>query len=54
MTIQDDGVGFPKSHRDGFGLLGIKERIYEIKGNIQILSKPKFGTTLTIQLPIQT
>ena len=54
MTIHDDGVGFPKSHRDGFGLLGIKERIYEIKGNIQILSKPKFGTTLTIQLPIQT
>jgi two-component system sensor histidine kinase UhpB len=52
ISIQDDGIGFSKSHRDGFGLLGIKERIHEIDGKIDIVSKSKLGTTLTIQLPI--
>jgi two-component system sensor histidine kinase UhpB len=53
INIHDDGIGFSKSHRDGFGLLGIKERIHEMNGKISIESKPKFGTILTIQLPIQ-
>ena len=53
INIQDDGVGFSKPHRDGFGLLGIKERIYEIHGKINIISKPKLGTALSIQLPLQ-
>ena len=53
INIHDDGIGFSKSHRDGFGLLGIKERIHEINGKINIVSQPKMGTTLTIQLPIR-
>lgn len=53
INIHDDGIGFSKSHRDGFGLLGIKERIHEMNGKINIVSKPKCGTTLTMQLPIQ-
>ena len=53
INIQDDGVGFSKPHRDGFGLLGIKERIYEIHGKINIISKPKLCTALSIQLPLQ-
>lgn len=53
INIQDDGVGFSKPHRDGFGLLGIKERIYEIHGKINIISKPKLGAALSIQLPLQ-
>lgn len=53
INIDDDGIGFSKSHRDGFGLLGIKERIYEMHGKIYIASKPKLGTKLTIQLPLQ-
>ena len=53
ISIDDDGIGFSKSHRDGFGLLGIKERIYEMHGKINIVSKPKLGTRLTIQLPLQ-
>jgi two-component system sensor histidine kinase UhpB len=53
ISIDDDGIGFSKSHRDGFGLLGIKERIYEMHGKMNIVSKPKLGTRLTIQLPLQ-
>ena len=53
INIHDDGIGFSRSHRDGFGLLGIKERIHEMNGKINIVSKPKFGATLTMQLPIQ-
>jgi len=53
ISIDDDGIGFSKSHRDGFGLLGIKERIYEMHGKINIVSKPKLGARLTIQLPLQ-
>jgi two-component system sensor histidine kinase UhpB len=53
ISIHDDGIGFSKSHRDGFGLLGIKERIHEINGKINIVSKPKLGTKLTIQLPLK-
>jgi two-component system sensor histidine kinase UhpB len=52
ISIDDDGIGFSKSHRDGFGLMGIKERIYEMHGNMNIVSKPKLGTKLTIQLPL--
>ena len=53
INIHDDGMGFSKSHRDGFGLLGIKERIHEMNGKINIVSQSKRGTTLTIQLPIR-
>jgi two-component system sensor histidine kinase UhpB len=53
INVHDDGVGLSKSHRDGFGLLGIKERIHEMRGKINITTKPKLGTTLIIQLPIQ-
>ena len=53
IIIHDDGIGFSKSHRDGFGLLGIKERIYEMHGKMNVESKPKLGTRLTIQLPLQ-
>jgi len=53
INIQDDGIGFSKSHRDGFGLLGIKERIHEIHGKINIVSNSKLGTNFTIQLPLE-
>jgi two-component system sensor histidine kinase UhpB len=53
INIHDDGIGFSKSHHDGFGLLGIKERIHEIQGKINIVSNSKLGTTFTIELPLK-
>jgi two-component system sensor histidine kinase UhpB len=52
IEVMDDGVGFKKSHRDGFGLSGMRERISEIDGKINITSDSKQGVHLKIQLPV--
>ncbi len=52
IEVIDDGVGFNKSHRDGFGLSGMRERINEISGKINIMSELNQGVKLKIQLPI--
>ena len=52
IEVIDDGVGFNKSHRDGFGLSGMRERINEIDGKINITSNFNQGVQLNIQLPM--
>ena len=52
IKVVDDGVGFNKSHRDGFGLSGMRERINEIDGKINITSEINQGVQFNIQLPI--
>jgi two-component system sensor histidine kinase UhpB len=52
ITVIDDGVGFSKTHRDGFGLSGMRERINEIHGKINIVSDINQGVQLKIQLPM--
>jgi len=52
IEVVDDGVGFNKSHRDGFGLTGMRERINEINGKIEITSEVNQGVRFNIQLPI--
>ena len=54
LMIQDDGKGFDLSAKQAdltFGLLGIKERTYMMKGDCQIASKPGKGTSVSIQIP---
>ena len=53
IEVIDDGVGFSKSHRDGFGLSGMRERIHEVRGKINIKSGMNQGVQLSIQLPIR-
>ena len=53
IHVQDDGVGFKKSHRDGFGLSGMRERIHELNGSIKIKSEVHQGVSLDIQLPLK-
>jgi signal transduction histidine kinase len=52
IEVIDDGVGFNKSHCDGFGLSGMRERIYEIDGKINITSNINQGVQFNIQLPV--
>jgi signal transduction histidine kinase len=52
IAVIDDGVGLSKSHQDGFGLSGMRERINEIHGKIKIVSDINRGVKLHIQLPI--
>lgn len=55
LIVQDDGVGFDTSVKQAgrtFGLLGIKERTYMLKGICQIQSRPGDGTKISVQIPI--
>lgn len=53
MLISDDGIGFStKSHIDGFGLVGIRERIDALKGQLEIYSEPQCGVRISVTLPL--
>ena len=59
VTIEDDGTGFevaeaaPASPRRGLGLLGIRERVVQLRGTLRLESSPTRGTRLTVELPAQ-
>jgi two-component system sensor histidine kinase UhpB len=36
----------------GFGLLGIKERIRSLDGELTVVSKPQAGMTITARIPL--
>ncbi len=57
VTIEDDGKGFdmtptPDSYQTrGLGLMGMKERINLIGGNLSISTSPGKGTRISIEVP---
>jgi PAS domain S-box-containing protein len=52
VVVQDDGVGFdPLSVDEGFGLLGMRERVAMAGGEIDLRSAPGHGTTMRASLP---
>jgi signal transduction histidine kinase len=54
--VEDDGVGLPSSGSEspsGIGLLGVAERIRELKGNLKISSDSGRGTSVEVELPLQ-
>lgn len=59
LTIDDDGVGFDPEHidtRSKHGLLGLRERLFAIQGQLDIQSVPGegTGTHIEISIPIQS
>jgi signal transduction histidine kinase len=53
VMVSDDGRGFDRaSQREGFGLLGMVERVELLGGELDIDSAPGEGTTVTATLPI--
>lgn len=61
LLIEDDGKGFQpnaiasegKKERQSFGLSILKERVYLLKGKVDILSEPGKGTKIEIELPLE-
>jgi PAS domain S-box-containing protein len=56
ITILDDGIGFDtniKRNSLTFGLLGIRERTYMMKGDCVIYSRPGQGTKIEVKIPLQ-
>jgi signal transduction histidine kinase len=54
MVIADDGQGFDSSATpsDGhYGLQGLHERVHRLGGRVEIQSKLKQGTTLSVSVP---
>ncbi|WP_173915606.1 sensor histidine kinase [Halobacillus sp. Marseille-Q1614] len=54
IVIKDDGKGFDPSKKKekSFGLLGMRERVDMVGGELHINSKPGEGTIVTIHLPL--
>lgn len=55
VVVKDDGKGFDESiQKEGsFGLMGMRERVDLLDGELKINSAPKAGTLVYIQIPIQ-
>jgi len=53
LKVQDDGIGFDSSNqsrKEHFGLVGMKERVQVVKGNLDIISQPGEGTTIQLTI----
>ena len=52
LDLSDDGDGFRVNERhDGVGLIGMRERVQEMGGELQVLSSPGKGTKIRVILP---
>jgi len=53
MTIQDDGVGFEVANADdGNGLTNMRKRAQSMKGSLEIISRPKHGTKVSLEFQV--
>ena len=54
LGIDDDGRGFDPTAigRAGVGLIGLRERVAERGGTLQLITAPGQGTRLTVRLPV--
>jgi signal transduction histidine kinase len=53
LVVADDGCGFPPE-REGYGLLGMRERVQLAGGSVEVDSGPGHGTRLTVEIPHRT
>ena len=52
IDVEDDGVGFsPEAHAAGFGLEGMRERVYLVGGTLELKSG-EHGTLVHVELPL--
>lgn len=54
LKIEDDGIGFEQDEQksaDTFGLIGIRERVSLLEGELKINSTKGVGTSITITMP---
>jgi len=54
VSVRDDGQGFdPSARAEGFGLLGMRERVELLDGTLTVVSAAGEGTTLSARLPVR-
>ena len=55
LQLVDDGRGFdPHTEHEGFGLIGMKERVEQMNGEFIIRAKPGVGTEILVMLKNQS
>ena len=56
LRIQDNGRGMfnPLSNHEGFGLLGMRERVASLGGQLHLFSQPGKGFTVEAKLPLES
>jgi len=54
LTVSDDGVGFitDEGRPTSFGLVGMRERVLIMGGQLTLDSEPGEGTTLSVRVPL--
>jgi signal transduction histidine kinase len=59
LKVTDNGQGFqtaqsklPEQRQEGFGLIGMAERVRMLGGKYDILSRPGQGTMIAISIPV--
>ena len=53
LNIRDNGIGCDLTlHPPGFGLLGMKERIKSLNGEISFTSMPQQGMSISVKIPL--
>ncbi|MDK2814269.1 MAG: two-component system, NarL family, sensor histidine kinase DegS, partial [Thermoanaerobacter sp.] len=54
IIIKDDGIGFDKENiGQGYGLMGMRERIEILNGKFEISSFKNNGTQIYISIPVR-
>jgi signal transduction histidine kinase len=51
LTVADDGNGFDPGTARGYGLKGMRERVRQVGGTVEITSAPGVGTEVSAEVP---
>ena len=60
LDVRDDGIGFDAVHGNGgtleggFGLVGMRQRVEQLDGTLEIESRPGEGTAISVTIPTTT
>ena len=54
LSIDDDGIGGADSGQQGSGLIGLKDRVEVLGGQMHISSPPGSGTSLNVTIPLHS
>ncbi len=53
LDVPDDGIGGAQPGR-GSGLIGLRDRVEALSGNLEVTSSPGSGTIPRVTLPVET
>jgi len=51
LEVADDGRGFEPARVDGFGLRGMRTRVEQVGGQLEVASSCGRGTTVRVRVP---